>query len=305
MDTDAATGTQLVTQDPPPGAVLAGIDGSELDALVLTAATAEALRCGAPLHVRHVREGVDPLALAGAADLTYAAVELPDDATRVLTVARETVRTLDADVPLTLDHPMGRAENQLVDASETARLVVVGTGRKSALAELVLGTVALNVAAHAHSPVLVVPPGADPDGEGDVVVGVDGSEHSGAALEVGLDQARRRGDRMVVLTTWNVQVIDGYVVTEPTSPEWRQVEDRLHTMQETLLEGLDTDGVEVELRTIKGGIRAQLTEATDGASVLVLGNRGRGGFRSKALGSVTMDLMRRSACPVLVVHADR
>ena len=41
---------------------------------------------------------------------------------------------------------------------------------------------------------------------------------------------------------------------------------------------------------------------SSGASVVVVGNRGRGGFKSKALGSVTMDLLRRSTSPVLVVR---
>lgn len=297
----SATIDAVVEQPPPPGAVVAGIDGSELDLLVLTAAAAEAKRRAVPLHVSHAREMVEQtvaFALAGA---------WPDDAADdgsadVLAVARETLAELDSGLAVTFQRPPGRPENVLVAASQQAPLVVVGTGRKSRLEEFVLGAVALNVASHACCPVLVVPPGSDPDGPGDVVVGVDGSSQSRAALAAAVELARGRSARLVVATTWNVEVINGYVVTEPDSPEWQQVEERIGDMQRGLLAQVDHEGVDVELRCVKGGPRSTLAELSRGASVVVVGNRGRGGFKSKALGSVTMDLLRRSTSPVLVVR---
>lgn len=293
------------TQQPAPGAVVAGIDGSSHDVLVLTAALAEAKLRKAPLHVRHCYELVGPSLADGFAMINWAALADADIAEKVLVVARETLSTLDPEWPVTFDHPPGRPENLLVEASEQATLVVVGTGRKSRLEEMLLGTVALSVAAHAACPVLVVPPGADPDGSGDIVVGVDGSRHSRHAVAVAIEEARMREARVDVLTTWNLEVVDGYVVTEPDSPEWRQVEERIQTMQESILADLDTQGVEVSLRSVKGGTRATLADASAGAAMVVVGNRGRGGFRSKALGSVTMDLLKRSTAPVLVVHGEQ
>ena len=64
-----------------------------------------------------------------------------------------------------------------------------------------------------------------------------------------------------------------------------------------------TGGVDVRPRSVKGGIRSTLAAVSTDAAMVVVGNRGRGGFRSKALGSVTMDLLKRAQCPVLVVHA--
>lgn len=289
-------------QAPAPGAVVAGVAGDSHDAVVLTAALAEAKLRGAPLHVRHCREVIQPV-LGGIGAVSWPVLEELDRSAEVLNAARETIAVLDKAWPVTVDRPFGRAENLLVEAAETATLVVVGTANKGRIEELVLGTVALNVAAHATCPVLVVPPGSEPDGAGEIVVGVDGSEHSRAAVAVAAEEARLRDTRLAIVTTWNLEVVDGYVVTEPDSPEWQQVEDRIRVMQERILDDVDTGGLEVEGRVIKGGIRSSLAEASADAAVVVVGNRGRGGFRSKALGSVTMDLLKRSRCPVLVVHA--
>jgi nucleotide-binding universal stress UspA family protein len=273
--------------------------------LVLTAALAEARLRGAPLHVRHCRELIEPSVFDGLSTMSWAALEAIDRSADVLAVSRQTLATLDESWPVTLDRPIGRPENLLVEAGELASLVVVGTGAKSRLEEIVLGTTALNVAAHATCPVLVVPPEVDPDGAGDIVVGIDGSRHSQAAAAVAAEEARLRQARLVVVTTWSVEVVDGYVVTEPGSPEWQQVETRIGTMQEHVLAEVDTAGLAVEPRVVKGGIRSSLAKASAGAAMVVVGNRGRGGFRSKALGSVTMDLLKRATCPVLVVHAER
>lgn len=303
MDNATSASRLFVAQDPQPGAVVVGVDGTEHDAVVLTAAVAEALRRGAPLHVRHCHEGLDPLALPVSLASDLAGLESLGDVDNVLAVSLATVAELDPTLTVTSDQPMGRPENLLVAASQDAAVVVVGTGRKSKLEELVLGTVALTVAAHAQCPVMVVPHGVDPDRDGDVVVGVDGSDHSGEALAVAAQEARLRNADLEVVTTWFVEVVDGYVVTEPDSPEWHQVEDKIRRMQEGLLANVETDGLEVELRAVRGGIRSTLAETSSDAALVVVGNRGRGGFRSKALGSVTMDLMKRAQCPVLVVHA--
>lgn len=81
----------------------------------------------------------------------------------------------------------GSPETLLIDASRTARLVVVGARGVSQVAEFALGSVSHAVSAHAHSPVVVVPDqsASDPT-PGRVVVGVDGSAASLFALDFAL-----------------------------------------------------------------------------------------------------------------------
>ena len=294
----------LVEQEPPRGAVVVGVDGTDHDAVVLTAAVAVAVRRNAPLHVRHCHEQLDPFLSFGTSvgSAGYVLRENVEVSDGILAAARQAVDTLAPNLPLTVDRPLGRPENLLVKASEDAVTVVVGTGRKSKLEELLLGAVALNVAAHAHCPVLVVPPGVDPDGAGDVVVGVDGGDHSRVALTEALDVARARQATLVVVTAWQVEVLDNQLVTDPATPEWGQVEERIGALQRKILADHDTTGVDVQLRVVHGGIRSVLTDQSTKAAVVVVGNRGRGGFLGKALGSVTMDLLKRADCPILVVH---
>ena len=285
---------------------MVGVDGSDRDPLVLDAAIDAATRRGLPVHVRFVLGTVDAWDAAGlgaAVNMAAIAEAGDEDADRILGAALSRVRERAPELAVTSDRPVGRPENLMVEAAQHAAMVVVGTGRKSGLEEFVLGTTSLNVAAHAKCPVLVVPP-VEPveaaGGHGRVVVGVDASPHSRAAVAEALLEARRRGAVLEVVTTWRVEVVDGYVVTEPDSPEWKLVEDRLRRVQERTLEGLD--GVEVVLTVTHGAARPVLAGRSSGADLLVVGNRGRGGFRSKLLGSVTLGLMKSSRCPLLVVH---
>lgn len=87
------------------------------------------------------------------------------------------------DLAITGSLPFSRPEQALIDASRTARLVVVGAARTSTLQRLGLGRSSLAAAMHSSSPVVIVPQGARVDSEGPVVVGIDGSSHSVAAAE--------------------------------------------------------------------------------------------------------------------------
>ena len=96
----------------------------------------------------------------------------------------------------------------LVDASAEAVLTVVGTRGNGRVPEVVLGSVALHVAAHGRSPVAVISSRAEkatgPTGAGTVLLGVDGSRTSEAAVEYAFDEADRRGatlDAVLVGTT--------------------------------------------------------------------------------------------------------
>lgn len=291
-------------QGPPAGAVVVGVDGGEHDPVVLAVAVTEARTRGVPLHVRHCRELLDPF-VAFAGEVIVPVTEEMDRSEEVLAAARATVEGLAADLPVTFDRPPGRAENLLVEAGDRAALLVVGAKRHSRLEELFVGSVALNAAAFATCPVLVVPPGSDPARVGPVLVGVDGSEPSRVALVDAVAAARRRGTGLLVVTTWHLEVVDGFVVTEPGSDGWQRVEGRIRTMQEGLLAEVDHAGLEVEVRQVRGARSSALAELTRGASLAVVGTRGRGGFRRKALGSVTVDLLKRATCPVLVSRGAR
>ncbi|MGW4640710.1 universal stress protein [Sphaerisporangium sp. NPDC004334] len=135
-----------------------------------------------------------------------------------------------------------------------------------------------------------------------VVVGVDGSPPSLAAVRWAAMDAVRRGRTLRV-----VHVIDPWVFDQPltTPPGFR---DSLSELSGTVLAeaargaGGLAPALAVEAVTLTGTVREELLTAARDAEVLVVGSRGLGGFLGLLLGSVSMGVAGRAACPVVVVR---
>jgi nucleotide-binding universal stress UspA family protein len=157
---------------------------------------------------------------------------------------------------------------------------------------------------HAACPVVVV--GEDAGNPvGPVVVGVDGSQHSVEAARVAGDEAARRRVRLLVVTTWWLEVVDGIVVTEEGTPQWEQVEARHRDMLDEVLAPVREAHPDLDIEIVLRNERpvAALLELSAGAGILVVGTRGRGGFAGMALGSVSHKVLQRASVPVAVVRA--
>ncbi|MGV1007265.1 MAG: universal stress protein [Dermatophilaceae bacterium] len=280
--------------------VVVGVDGSSRDTAAVLLAAREASARRLPLRVVHVQEFAPPV-------LDVLAWTPQQDQSPAYTVLRTTTETAaGAEPALTVTAAVlaGRPENVLHRLSRSARLIVVGTGRRTGAAQFRYGTVSLNVAAHAECPVLVIGEPAPTTPRGRVVVGVDGSRHSVGAVRAAAEQARLHDAELVVHTSWSVEVVDGLVVTEPGSAHWREVEQRLrHLQQQVVVEALpDADGPPISYEIVKDTPLGGLVAASEDADCVVVGSRGRGGFLGKLLGSVTMGLLQHCPCPVLVTR---
>ena len=97
----------------------------------------------------------------------------------------------------------------LVDASRGASLTVVGSLGHGRVREVLLGSVALHVAAHGRSPVAVIPFDRDHRG-GPILVGVDGSAHSAAAVGYAFDEAAVRGTGVVAVLAFDTLARQGF-----------------------------------------------------------------------------------------------
>jgi len=285
--------------------VVVGVDGSPASREAAEHAAAAAMRRSAPLLLVHgylhpFRYGVafDPYAL-----------ELPppaDDAVKMLDGMAADLRHKWPDLHIETRQTPGGPAATLVDLSQHAQLVVVGSRGHGGFTGLLLGSVSAQVAAHAQCPVLVVRPVAGPPPAGPVLVGVDGSPGSATALSLAADEAARRGSPLAVVHAWSVDPVaerrETYVDTEDASrgaaealladaaAEARQGHPDL-TVEERLVHALDPERV--------------LIEASEAASLVVVGSRGRGGFTGMLLGSVSQALIHHGRCPVLVAHRHR
>jgi nucleotide-binding universal stress UspA family protein len=150
-----------------------------------------------------------------------------------------------------------------------------------------------------------------------IVVGVDGSAGSLAALRWGLAEARVRGVPLRVVHAFEVPRFNlGDVGMAgpgmPVPPVPPEEHDRLREaaeaqarhVVEAMLEragGEQADGVDVSWETIEGPAVPVLLEAGRGAALLVLGSRGRGGFVGLLLGSVSQQCAQHPPCPVVIL----
>ncbi len=147
-----------------------------------------------------------------------------------------------------------------------------------------------------------------PDRTPRIVVGVEGSAGSRAALRWAIDEARFRSAKVVVVTAYLPTYIPaapdfGYVPLEPTD-----LGEQVRSMQdEVVAEAIGHSSelqVPLEQQLIKGRAAETLIAASQGASLLVVGNRGRGGFRGLLLGSVSQHTAHHAGCPVVIVRSD-
>lgn len=139
-----------------------------------------------------------------------------------------------------------------------------------------------------------------------IVVGVDGSECARTALGVAAREAELRGARLRIVSVWEVpqavfaagfapgdqSILDSFLENaEAVVREAVAEAERLHPSVQC--EGTALEGHPAEVL---------LQEARD-ASLVVVGNRGRGGFASLLLGSVSQQVVHHASCPVLVIRA--
>jgi nucleotide-binding universal stress UspA family protein len=136
---------------------------------------------------------------------------------------------------------------------------------------------------------------------GHIVVGVDGSDQSKAALLWAVEEAGLRGAIVRAVYAWSAPYVPvpGAVLTEHNLEELRLRGER---MLETVTATVDSKGVEVECISVAGGPAPVLVEAAKDADLLVVGSRGRGGFAGLLLGSVSQQCAHHARCPVVIVR---
>lgn len=143
---------------------------------------------------------------------------------------------------------------------------------------------------------------------GSIVVGVDGSEQSKAALEWALDEARLRGATLEVVSAYRppsgwLGMGEAMGATIPVSITESDVADYTTEMVDRLLEEVKPPtAVEVVRRVVPGHAAQALVEAAADADLLVVGTRGHGDVGSVLLGSVGMHCVHHATCPVVVVR---
>jgi len=290
--------------------IVVGIDGSGAALAALDFALAEGRHRGAPVHVLHAWSiPLPPVPLGGPSAGGATDETLHQAAQTILDESAAHARAVAPDVTVTTELRTAPPATALLTAAHDAGMVIMGSGRGSTVAELLLGSVSLQVATHAPCPVIVV---HEPDAEledgpdaGRVVVGVDGSAASRVALVEAFREASFRGVGLTLLHAWSglagFDLPGGELHWEELERDTEDEELRLMAEQ---LAGLREEfpDVGVVQRLVQGSAAHVIADASAGAALVVVGSRGRGGFASLLLGSVSHGVLHRAHSPVMVVR---
>ena len=134
-----------------------------------------------------------------------------------------------------------------------------------------------------------------PDGGAPIVVGVDGSQGSHAAVEWAAFEARRRG--------LPLRMVCALGADEVTPPEYDDAGDQL-TDAVKLAAGV-APAAEVRTDAVAAGAAAALVRAAESAALVVLGARGLAPMSGMLLGSVSRQVAEHAAADVVVVPGFR
>ena len=168
------------------GSVVVGVDGSEASTAAVDWAVRFAARESRRLAVVHAC-GL-PGNIADFDDVVANERGLMSVGRTLAREAEGGARLLAPEVAVTTVVAWGGAGNLLVEASETAAVLVVGARGRGAVASVLLGSVSGQVARESHCPTVVVREWSERD-RGPVVVGVDGTAASTGAVEFAFHQA--------------------------------------------------------------------------------------------------------------------
>ncbi|WP_410539573.1 universal stress protein [Streptomyces sp. KL2] len=292
--------------------VTVGVDGSAESLAAADWAAREAVRRGVPLHLVHVREPdpfTPPDSFADPGTRQHWAQRIPREAANDL--ARR-----HPGLEITTDQLTGRPPEVLTAVAEQAEVLVVGTRGLGPVAGFLIGSVGLATVARVKCPVVLVragtpeeggPEGAGPsNGSRDVVMGLELYRPADELIEFGFEAAARRGAALRVVHGWNPPLVYGI---DPIAVDPRLATDLAEESARALNEALrhwreKYPDVEVKAQAVVGRAARHLTEASEDASLVVVGRRDRRSPIGFHIGPVAHAVMHHSKAPVAVVPLD-
>jgi nucleotide-binding universal stress UspA family protein len=290
--------------------IVVGVDGSASALNAAGWAAEEAAFRRVPLRLVHsVHTSVSAAAYIGRMGVPTSFFEiLESDGRRYLADAEAAVRQAHPEVEVDTDLLSGYPVPVLIDLSQAARLMVLGSRGLGGFSGLLAGSTAVGLVGHGHCPVAVIhgsaSEGALPTG-GPVVVGVDGSPASEAAIAIAFEEASLRNVDLVAVHTWLDFSSDySYAYARQFMIDWKEIEIEAQELLAQRLAGWQEKYPDVTVKRVVTRDRPahHLLERANQAQLLVVGSRGRGGMSGMLLGSTSQALIYHSPCPLLVVR---
>ncbi len=280
--------------------IIVGVDGSDRSDDALALASSLARRTGAEIVLARAYPYDDEAGHLGDSSRRH---HLRQDAQQTL----DRLRAL-ADVSLQIttrtiaDPSPSRALHTLAER-EAAALVVIGSSHRGAVGRVFAGTTAERLLHGSPCPVAVAPLGFAGRGAiSRIAVGWNRSAEATAALDAATAIARALGAGLRVVEILDIQWAGTPAIIPGSGAELaaHQPAARARASLDDVVASLPGD-VPVESALVLGHPASDLVSQSEDADLLVLGSRGYGPRRAVLLGGVSGRVVRRAACPVIVV----
>ncbi|WP_236794266.1 universal stress protein [Amycolatopsis sp. GM8] len=283
--------------------IVAGVDGTRASLRGVSWAAEEAALRNEPLFVVNAF-GIADVFYGGALPpsgwlearrtesetIVGAAVTAVEERYARLEIVRESV--VDAPIPL------------LLQRSEDARMIVLGSAGRGVLGDLLAGSTASALVAHAKCPVAVIR--GEDRLEAPVVVGVDGSAAGEPALVMAFEEASLRKAPLVAVHSWSdADSAQVFAAARAAYGDFEPLRDAEKRVLAEALAGWQEKYPDVTVQRVleEDRPRQRLLDWSRRARLVVVGSRGRGGFTGLLLGSTSQALVQHAECPVLVARS--
>ena len=290
----------------PAGTIAVGVDGSPASQQAIGWAVDQAVAERRALTLVHAvtpvpagwldQVGVDPLRGLDA---------MEDGGRRLLDATREAVVRRAPDLQVHELVEVADPREVLLELSESAAMLVVGSRGRGPVRSLLLGSVGVAVTRHAACPVVVVRPHHPGVVRNGVLVGVDGTERSVASLDFAFRQASLRDLPLTVLHAyWDVRG-PASARRAATGTPIDLEEERLVVAE--VISGLREKYPDVSVQTelVRGLPDACLVQRAERMNLVVVGCSTGGGAAELLYGSVASTVVEHATCPVAVVPTSR
>ena len=284
------------------GTIVVGVDGSSSSRPALVWAVKQAVAEHRPLTLLHALPPATPSWLGPAGTHGQDAHEVSlREGQAVLDRARQAVQRLSPEVTVNDLFRRNDPREALVDVSETASMIVLGSRGRGHLQSLLLGSTAVAVVRHARCPVVVHRPTNPSPLRNGIAVGADATEHSLPVLDFAFRQASMRGLPLTVVHSfWYFQqpsTVDE-VLSDPAAASGLQ---RLALSESLAGFAEKYPDVAVHAALDQGMPERHLLRLADEMDLLVVGAHHVSRAQQFMFGSVSVWLVEHASCPVAIV----